>query len=410
MKYKQLILSLVVLAIVVAAGIWFYRSSVASVVVNEKDLMEVKRVEYPQIISSSGLLEARSTVSISCPQIGNERRFKLVRVVDEGTQVAEGDFLMEFDGADFSKRLRSAADSFQRQQEQYQQRRSSFDNQVRDNKLSLEEARSNLDKLNNKLNQQAELESALTIAITKIQRDMAQTRVEMLEKQVKLQDESSRLDMQIARSNEGHFKKQMEDLLDTMDSLIVRAPVAGVVIYKRDYNNEPKPVVGADVNPMDPVLEIPDLSTMRVKVMVDEIDAGKVRLGQRSRVIVPALQGMTFDGKVIELSAILKQATYERAQKVAEARVELDPGQDLSLLRPGMSASVQLMVGTINQAIVIPLAAIQERNGGSFVQVLRADKKDYEWRAIELQTNDDLSAVVKSGLEAGEKIRSKPKV
>ena len=410
MKYKKLILSLVVLAIVAAAGIWFYRSSVASVAVNEKDLMEVKRVDFPQIISSSGLLEARSTVAISCPQVGNERRFKLVRVIDEGTQVAEGDFLMEFDGADFSKRLRSAADQFQRQQEQYQQRRSNFDNQVRDNKLSLEEARSNLDKLNNKLNQQAELESALTIAITKIQRDMAQTKVEMLEKQVKLQDESSRLDMQIARSNEGHYKKQMEDLMETMDSLIVRAPVAGVVIYRRDYNNEPKPVVGADVNPMDPVLEIPDLSTMRVKVMVDEIDAGKVRLGQRSRIIVPALQGMTFDGKVIELSAILKQATYDRAQKVAEARVELDPGQDLSLLRPGMSASVQLMVGTINKAVVIPLAAIQERNGGSFVQVLKADKKDYEWRAIELQTNDELSAVVKSGLEAGEKIRSKPKV
>ncbi len=410
MKYKKLIIFLVVVAIVVAAGSWFYRSSVASVAVNEKDLMEVQRVGFQQIISSSGLLEARSTVAISCPQVGNERRFKLVRVIDEGTQVAEGDFLMEFDGADFSKRLRSAADQFQRQQETYQQRRSNFDNQVRDNKLSLEQARADLEKLNNKLNQQAELESALTIAITKIQRDMAQTKVEMLEKQVKLQDESSRLDMQIARSNERHFKKQMEDLLDTMDSLIVRAPMAGVVIYKRDFNNEPKPVVGADVNPMDPVLEMPDLSTMRVKVMVDEIDAGKVRVGQRVRIIVPALQGTTFDGKVIELSAILKQATYDRAQKVAEARVELDLGQDLSLLRPGMSASVQLMVGTINQALVIPLAAIQERNGGSFVQVLKADKKDFEWRAIELQTNDELSAVVKSGLEAGEKIRSKPKV
>jgi HlyD family secretion protein len=231
-----------------------------------------------------------------------------------------------------------------------------------------------------------------------------------LEKKVKLQDESSRLDMQIARSNEIHLKKQMEDLLDTIDSLIVRAPVAGVVIYKRDFNNEPKPVVGADVNPMDPVLEIPDLSTMRVKVMVDEIDAGRIKMGQRARVIVPALQGMQFDGKIIELSAILKQATYDRAAKVAEARVELDPGQDLSLLRPGMSASIQLQVGTISQALVIPLACIQERNGGSFVQVLKPDQKDFEWRAIELITNDDLSAVVKSGLKADDKIRSKPKV
>jgi HlyD family secretion protein len=317
---------------------------------------------------------------------------------------------MEFDGADFNKRLRSAADDFQRQQEQFQQNRSRFDNQVRDNKLNLEQARVDLDKLNIKLNQQAELESALTIAITKIQRDMAQIKVDSLEKQVKLQDESSRLDMQIARSNEIHYKKQMEDLLDTIDSLTVRAPVAGVVIYKRDYNNEPKPVVGADVNPMDPVLEMPDLSTMRVKVMVDEIDAGKVHVGQKARIIIPALQGMMFDGKIIELSAILKQATADRAQKYSETRVELDPGQDLSLLRPGMSASVQLQVGTISQALVIPLACIQERNGGSFVQLLTPDKKGFEWRAIELLTNDELSAVVKSGLQVTDKIRSKPKV
>ena len=91
MKYKKLIISLVVVAIVIAAGIWFYRSSVASVAVNENDFMEVKRVDFPQIISSSGLLEARSTVPISCPQVGNERRFKLVRVIDEGTQVASAD-------------------------------------------------------------------------------------------------------------------------------------------------------------------------------------------------------------------------------------------------------------------------------------------------------------------------------
>ena len=112
------------------------------------------------------------------------------------------------------------------------------------------------------------------MAITKIQRDMSSTKVEMLEKKIKYMDESARLDMQIARSSEGHMKKQMEDLLDTMDSLIVRAPVNGVVIYKRDFNNEP-PALGSNQTPMNTVLEIPDLSTMRVKVLVDEIDAGR---------------------------------------------------------------------------------------------------------------------------------------
>jgi multidrug efflux pump subunit AcrA (membrane-fusion protein) len=161
---------------------------------------------------------------------------------------------------------------------------------------------------------------------------------------------------------------------------------------------------------MNAVLEIPNLSTMRVKVLVDEIDAGRVKIGQTTVITVPALQGMKFDGKVIELSSILKQASYDRAQKIAEARVELDAGQDLSLLRPGMSANVQIQVGIITQALAIPLSCIQERNGGSFVQVYLKDKKAFDWRQIELLTNDESLAVVKSGLQEKEQIRSKPKV
>jgi HlyD family secretion protein len=409
MKRRKPIALLLTLLVVAAAGIWFYRSSTASVAVSDKDLITVQRVDFPQIVTSSGLLEARSSVSVTPPVVGDVRSFKLVRMVDEGTQVSEGDFLLEFDGSDFSRRLRDAQTNFQRQQEQYQQRRSSFDTQVRDNKLNLDQARADLANLEAKISQQAELESAITIATTKIQRDMAKTKVEMLEKKINYMDESSRIEMQIARSSEGNFKKQMENMLDTMDSLIVRAPVAGVVIYKRDYNNEP-PQLGSSVTPMNTVLEIPNLSTMRVKVLVDEIDAGKIHVGQTAVITVPALQGMKYDGKVIELSSILKQANFERAQKIAESRVELDPGQDLSLLRPGMSANVQIQVGIINQALAIPLSSIEERNGGSFVQVYLRDKKAYEWRQIELQTNDESLAVVKVGLQEKDQIRSKPKL
>jgi HlyD family secretion protein len=409
MKRKKPIALLLALLVLAAGGIWFYRSSTASVNVKETDLITVQRVDFPQIVTSSGTLEAKSSVAVTAPNVGDTRSFKLVRMVDEGTQVSEGDFVLELDGSTFSTRLRDAQSNYQRQQEQYQQRRSSRDSQVRDNKLSLDQARADLANLEAKISQQAELESALTIATTKIQRDMAKIKVEMQEKKIAYMDESARLEMQIARSSEGNYKRQMENLMDTMDSLIVRAPVSGVVIYRRDYNNEP-PALGSNVTPMNTVLEIPDLSTMRVKVLVDEIDAGKVRKGQTAVITVPALQGMKYDGKVVELSSILKLATYERSQKIAEARVELDLGQDLSLLRPGMSANVQIQVGIISQALAIPLNSIEERNGGSYVQVYLKDKKAFEWRQIELQANDESLAVVKEGLSEKVQIRAKPKL
>ena len=106
----------------------------------------------------------------------------------------------------------------------------------------------------------------------------------------------------------------MDAQMDAIESLTVTSPVSGVVIYKRDWNNEPRQV-GNYIFVLDTVLEIPDSSAMRAKVLVDEVDAGQVQVGQEARVLVDAVQGSVFSGKVISVSAILKQATYDRPQK-----------------------------------------------------------------------------------------------
>ncbi len=292
-------------------------------------------------------------------------------------------------------------------QEEYQKKRSDFDIQMRELKLQLEQMRNDYQKLESKLNQQMDLESAIVIEETRIRRDTSKRRLELMERKIKQLTESGRLDLEISKSNENHYKGRMDDLMDAMDSLTVRAPVSGVVIHKRDFSNEPRQI-GSFVFSMDSVMEIPDLSTLRIKVRVDEVDAGRIKPGQEARVQVDALQGSNFTGAVREVGAILKQAAYDRPQKITESLVYLQ-GEDLDLLRPGMSARVQIQVGWYPQVIAIPLSSIQEREGRSFVQVWKEKEKEWEWREIELLTNDGLSAVVKSGLESNERIRSKPK-
>ncbi len=405
---KWVVILVITLAILAVASLWMFRSEMVSAAVSEKDLITVKRVDYPLLVSATGILEARSSVSIGPPQIKNEYRFKLARMVEEGTAVSEGDFLLEFDPADISRRLRDETANFQRVQEEYQKKRSDFDIQLREQKLTLDQARADYEKLDNKLSQQAELESAIVVEETRIQRDTAKKRVELLEEKLKHLTQSGDLDLQISRSNENHYRSRMDDLQEAIDSLVVRAPVSGVVIYRREWNNEPRQV-GDNIFVLDTVLEIPDLSSMRAKISVDEVDAGKVKVGQDAFIVVDALQGRSFAGKVRSISAILKQASYDRPQKVSETIVELTD-EDLSMLRPGMSVKAQIKVGEYTHVVVIPLSSIQERNGSSFVQVWRPDQKAWDWRMIQLRTNDGVAAVVESGLEANEQIRVKPKV
>ena len=408
MSRKRWIAVLLLIAVVSAVGVvWLYRAVGVSAASEPKDVITVQRIDFPLIVNAPGLVEAAKSVSIGPPQIRREHRFKLARMVEEGTQVSEGDFLVEFDGSDISRRLRDETANFQRVQEEYQKKRSDSDIVLRELKLTLEQSKAELDKLENKLSQQAELASAIEIAETKLRREAARTKVQLLEKKVGYATESQRLDLQISRSNEAHYRNHMDTLLDAMDALTVSAPVSGVVIYKRDWNNEPRQV-GSYVFMLDTVMEIPDLSTLRAKVLVDEVDAGKVKAGQTAQVMVDAVQGKIFAGKVSYVSAILKQAAYDRPQKVVETFVDFDAA-GVSQVRPGMSTRALIQVGSYEKAIVIPLTSIQERDGRSFVQVWQAQKKAFEWREIQLASNDGVSAVVKAGLEANEQIRSKPK-
>jgi HlyD family secretion protein len=404
---QKQIIGLILIVVIAGGGYWIYHARSASANINDKDMITTQRVDFPLIIQATGALEATRSVSVGPPKLRNQRRFKIIRLVDEGTVVSEGDFLMEFDTSDIASRLRDETANFQRVQEERQKKRSDSDIQLKNLNLTLEQAKSDLEKLEVKLSSQADLVSGIEIEQIRIQRDAARTNVDFLEKKLKYQAESGQLDLQISRSNERHYRQRMDDLMDAMDSYTVRAPVSGVVIYKRNWNNEAREV-GSDVSPMDAVMEIPDLSTIRAKLQIDEIDSGKIKDGQEANITVDSLQGRSFIGKIVEIGTILKQATSDRPQKINDAYVEFK-NLDTKGLRPGMSLKAQIRVGQYPKAVVIPLSSIQERDGRSYVQVWQPQKKSFEWREIHLTTNDGLTAVVESGLNANEKIRARPK-
>jgi HlyD family secretion protein len=406
---KKWITMLVVVAVIAGGAYWYFTAGKASANVSEKDLITVQRVDFPVIVNANGMLEATKSVIITPPDIRRVGRFKLIRMVDEGTNVAEGDFLMEFDTSDIARNMRDLTASFQREQENRQNKRSNFDLNLKNQKLSLEQAKSDLQKLEVKMESQVDLLSGIEVEKTRIQRDSSRKNVASMEKKIELMTRSGQLDLQISTSNENNYRRQMDDLTDATDACIVRAPVAGVVIYKRmGANNDPVATIGSTVQGGFPIMELPDLSTIVAKVQVDEVDSGKLKLGQEVNISVGTVRGRTFNGKVQSECTILKPVSYDRPQKICDTYIALDKA-DLSRLRPGMTLTAKIMVGQYSKVAVIPLSSIQERDGRSFVQVWQPETKSFSWREIQLKTNDGITAVIESGLNANEKIRVKPK-
>jgi hypothetical protein len=184
MTFRKWLVCLILILVIAAGAYWVLKSRNVSANIKENDLITAQRVDFPLIVSASGALEALRSVSVTPPQVRRERRFKLTRMVDEGTSVSEGDFLMEFDTSDIASRLRDETVNFQKVQENRQKQRSDSDIQLKNLKLSLEQAKSNLQKLEVKMNSQVNLVSGIEIEETRIQRDAAKKNVEFLEQKV----------------------------------------------------------------------------------------------------------------------------------------------------------------------------------------------------------------------------------
>ena len=166
---KKWIAILVLVLIIAAGAYWFFQSKNVSANITDKDLITAQRVpDFPLVVSATGTLEATRSVSITPPQVRNQRRFKLTRMVDEGTQVSEGDFVMEFDTSDIARSLRDETANFQRVQEDRQNKRSNADINLKNLKLSIEQAKSDLQKLEVKMASQVDLVSGIEIEQTKI--------------------------------------------------------------------------------------------------------------------------------------------------------------------------------------------------------------------------------------------------
>ena len=115
--------------------------------------------------------------------------------------------------------------------------------------------------------------------------------------------------------------------------------------------------VGDDVFVMDAVIEIPDLSSIRARIQVDEVDSGKIRVGQEATISVDAVRSRTYSGKVVNVGTILKQASFDRPQKVCDAYIKIE-AEDMSNLEPLEE------IESVHDALVRRLLRLAERDLG----------------------------------------------
>jgi len=194
---------------------------------------------------------------------------------------------------------------------------------------------------------------------------------------------------------EGDFVKK-DDVIALIDRDItgfkyephkVQSPISGEVL-KADLDK------GSLVGPRTPIAIVGDISKVKVRIEIAEVDYPKVKIGDKAILKVDAYPDKEFEGKLTELDKYVNPQT-----RAAQAEIEV-PNEE-GLLIPGSFARITLFTGT-HKALTMPLDALLRMPGtGSYYCFKFANDKAKKV-FLKIGIIQDNLVEIKEGLKQGD--------
>lgn len=286
---------------------------------------KVERQDLVSKVSSNGQIDAQRKVDLSANVMG-----QIVNLaVREGDVVKKGDFLLQID----QKQLAASAQGAEASMRALFSDRDAARASLSEAELTYQRARNNFEQ---KIIPAAELDRARTTL------DSARANVSAIEQRI-----------QQARSNVAAAR-------DTLSKTTMTAPMAGIITALPVEEGEVA-VIGTMNNPGTKLLTIADMSVVEAVMEVDETDVPNVKVGQRATVTIDAYPNKTYEGTVTEVGSSPMTASAATGGDAINFEVKIQLTNPPAGVRPGFSASADIITGTRDKAVAIPLQALVVR-------------------------------------------------
>lgn len=401
-KSSHVVSWIFVLAVLVAiayAGLQFWMPAT-----REVPTARVERKEFVQTVRTRGEVKSMNTVPIAAPQTPD---LQIVWLAADGNPIKRGDVVVQFDPAAQEERYLEESTEVRQVDSEIVQARAQHS--IADELNAMLVMRSEYDLERAKLEASKQeilseiegLKNRIVVKVSEGELSKAQTTA-------RATDISQESDIVQLEEKKNKAMRDLERTKGYLGNMVLRAPVDGVVQVRPNpraqgssRRSRPPFQEGDSVWAGAEIVDIPDLSTMVVEFRVEEIDRGRTQMGQKVRVRVDAVAGAVFEGTVEWLSPIAT-LIYRRfpPEKNFPARARIDKMDDR--LRPGMSASVEVIVEERPDVLVIPSKASFQIDGRPTVFVRSGS--GFRRRAIEVLARNANEIVVSDALSEGEVI------
>jgi HlyD family secretion protein len=354
----------------------------------------VLSVDYVDDIFVNGTVESVSSRTVTIPrQTGGT----IIHLVEEGIYVSEGDVICILEDQGLASEYEDMVDRLEQIQAELEKTRADhalelamLDAQIKNNEAqraitSLDSAQLQFTPATQRRIKELELQQA-AIQSTRYERRLRTVKIVQ-------QTEIRRLQMAIQM-----WKNRMRRVEDRIASLVITAPSSGLVIRSVSPITGRKYIVGDNAPEGAPVIELPDMDNVKVKLLATETDYKRMKIGDRVEYSFDAIPGSRAWGSITMKAPVGRPIERRSKVRVFEVEASVDSAQVIPT--PGMSAIARIILFQLSDTLVVPQLAIFDIDSLKVVYI--RDKKGYEERQVVTGLSSPKEAVITAGLRAGE--------
>jgi hypothetical protein len=358
----------------------------------------VKQGEFLVIVRCRGELDAHHSAQFYTPMVPNLR---IAWMAPSGEPIKAGDSIIRFDSSQAKQQLAQKEAALLAAQ-------ATVDQWVAQARITVEQDKSDLSDAQYAV-ETAKLEVSIGATKSKIEGEEAEIAEKVSEQKLKAEEATVDLHRAADQSKMASLTRVRDQAKADVDlaksriaQMEIKAPSSGLLTFNLNYQgsfgSDAKPYkVGDNVYSGMGLGEIPDINTLELEGKIEEIDRGRIALGQDVLVKIDALPELTLAGKLSQISPLAEVTMNEfpptRSFLASAQILRPDPR-----LRPSMNGGMDIVVKKLPNAISIPARALFTKNGSPVVYL----RQGGGYQAMEVKVaarNPDEVAI--SGIPAG---------
>lgn len=412
-KRKPTSVLLWVLLFLLLAGAWagyefWYspRQAQQKAVIAIAQTAKVTSGSLTRTVRLTGQTSAKNYANIIAPMLrGPEGRqpLLLLKLATAGSQVRKGDLLAQIDAQasqdhidDVRAMVVQAEGDIKKRAAELSLNTESLLQTLRSNKADMEKASLDLKAAEVRTEVERELlkisVAEATARYEQVQRDLATTKISQ-------KSELRMLEITKIRQDR-HLGRHTSDIL----KFTIKSPIDGLVVMQSIWGGSELRQIqeGDNVYAGQPFMKVVNPASMQIEANVNQAEIGDFRVNQAAVIRLDAFPGLEFPGKIYSIGA-LAVGGWRQNFFIRNVPIRVAIQSNDSHVIPDLNGSAEVILGKVDNATLVPLGAVREENGKTFVTVKQG--QTFEKRPVTLGMTNETYAAVTSGLSAGEEVR-----